>query len=48
MSMGRFGAAPKLIGHLKRMIRVCGYLMKHPVDAAIPFPDYSYLDHART
>jgi hypothetical protein len=37
MSMGRFGAAPKLGRHLKRMIRVCGYLKKHPADAAIPF-----------
>jgi hypothetical protein len=49
--MGRFGAAPKL-GHLKRMIRVCGYLMKHPVDAAIPFrtespvtPTLTMLEH---
>jgi hypothetical protein len=49
--MGRFGAAPKL-GHLKCMIRVCGYLMKHPVDAAIPFrtespvtPTLTMLEH---
>jgi hypothetical protein len=33
MRMGRFGAAPKL-GHLKGMIRVCGYLKKHPADYA--------------
>ena len=47
MSMGRFRSAPK-IGHLKRLIRICGYLKKYP-DGAIRFrteiPDYSHMDH---
>jgi hypothetical protein len=47
MSMGRFRSAPK-VRHLKRLIRICGYLKKYP-EGAIRFrtesPDYSHLDH---
>jgi hypothetical protein len=47
MSMGRFRSAPK-VGHLKRLIHICGYLKKYP-NGAIRFrteiPDYSHLDH---
>jgi hypothetical protein len=47
MSMGRFRCAPK-VGHLQRLIRICGYLKKYP-DGAIRFqteiPDYSHLNH---